>query len=193
MVRTDIKKAILKAVTEKFGNILMPEFLVESSENSNHGDYSTNIALLLAKILSAKGGSASGGNKNPLEIGAILVEKLAVEGWKLEVAKPGFINFRLSEEALESEFKEILKKKEKYGKLEVGGRRLEAINIEFISANPTGPITMGNARGAFLGDVLANVLEFSGVKVCREYYINDAKSSTQIKELGKTALGRERV
>jgi len=190
MIRNDIKKAIIKAVTEKFGNILMPEFLVEPPENSSHGDYSTNIALLLSKILSAKGGTTSGGNKNPLEIGAILVEKLAVEGWKLEVAKPGFINFWLSEVSLEHEFQEILKNKKNYGKSQSTIHKPQAINIEFISANPTGPITMGNARGAFLGDVLANVLEFSGAKVCREYYINDAKSSTQIKELGKTALGR---
>ncbi|KKS38951.1 MAG: arginine--tRNA ligase [Candidatus Sungbacteria bacterium RIFCSPLOWO2_12_FULL_41_11] len=180
MIRTEIKKAVLKAVVEKFGNILMPEFLVEAPENPAHGDYSANIALLLSKIL----------NKNPLEIAGILKENVGGGMWEAETAPPGFINFRLSEETLESEFQEILKKKNIYGKPQTTIHKLQSINIEFISANPTGPITMGNARGAFLGDVLANVLEFFGAKVCREYYINDAKSSTQIKELGKTALGR---
>jgi len=99
MVRTEIKKAVFKAVTEKFGNILMPEFLVEAPENSSHGDYSTNIALLLAKIL----------NKNPLEIAGIIKENVGGGMWKVETASPGFINFRLSEEMLESEFKEIFK------------------------------------------------------------------------------------
>ena len=84
--------------------------------------------------------------------------------------------------------KEIIKTKEKFGNLNIGKNK--KIQLEFISANPTGEPTIGNARGAFLGDVLANILADAGFNVWREYYVNNAKNSKQIKELGKTALGQ---
>ncbi len=89
--------------------------------------------------------------------------------------------------AFREELKTILKAKEKYGRSKIGGGK--KIQIEFISANPTGPLTVGNGRGGFLGDALANILNFCGWKARKEYYVNDARSSAQIRELGKTALG----
>lgn len=102
---------------------------------------------------------------------------------KIEVATPGFINFHISEKALWSELAEILKKKDKYG---AGAKKKEKIQVEFISANPTGPLTLANGRGGFLGDVLARVLKCSGFQVEREYYINDA--GNQVRTLGLSML-----
>ena len=165
MIRQEIIKLIQKAVGKS-----PAEISVKHPEEKAHGDYSTNIALQL--------------KKDPNEI----VEKLKSDLFeKVEVAEPGFINFFLSREYLQKQVKEVLKQKEKFGQLKPG--KSKKTNIEFISANPTGSLHIGNGRNAFSGDVLANVLEKAGYKVTREYYINDAKNSKQIIELGKTALG----
>ncbi|MBU6414719.1 arginine--tRNA ligase, partial [Patescibacteria group bacterium] len=113
--------------------------------------------------------------------------KIQNSKFKIRIASPGFINFSLTESALQKEFFEIVKQKEKYGS---GAKKKGKIQVEFISANPTGALTIGNGRGAFLGDALANVLTTVGFLVTREYYVNNAKASTQIKELGKTGLGK---
>jgi len=166
MVRQEIIQLIQKATGEK------PEKIkVECPENTSHGDYSTNIALQL--------------KRGPEKI----AEKLKSNIFKkIEVKKPGFINFFLSEEFLQKQVKEVLKQKEKYGQLKT--ERGQKINVESISANPAGPLHIGNGRNAFVGDVIANILEKAGYQVTREYFINDAKNSGQIKELGKTALGK---
>ena len=165
MIRQEIIKLIQKAVGKS-----PAEISVKHPEEKAHGDYSTNIALQLKK------------DSNEI------VEKLKSDLFeKVEVAEPGFINFFLSREYLQKQVKEVLKQKEKFGQLKPG--KSKKTNIEFISANPTGSLHIGNGRNAFSGDVLANVLEKAGYKVTREYYINDAKNSKQIIELGKTALG----
>jgi arginyl-tRNA synthetase len=166
MVREEIIKLIQKATGEK------PEKIkVEYPEDPLHGDYSTNIALQL--------------KKDPVQI----VKKIKPDLFeKIETAKPGFINFFLSKEYLQKQADEILKQGEKFGQLKIGENK--KTQVEFISANPTGPLHIGNGRGAFFGDTLANVLEKAGYKVTREYYINDAKANTQIKTLGETALGK---
>ncbi|MBD3282467.1 MAG: arginine--tRNA ligase [Candidatus Portnoybacteria bacterium] len=105
---------------------------------------------------------------------------------KIETAPPVFINLYLKEEYLQNRIKDILKEKEITKKQ----KEKKKIQIEFISANPTGLLTLGNGRGAFTGDVLANILSRSGHKVQREFYINDAKNSKQIKTLGETALNK---
>jgi arginyl-tRNA synthetase len=105
----------------------------------------------------------------------------------VEAVPPGFINFWLKPEALHGELKEILRKKNKYGQSSVKGKRSK-MNLEFVSANPTGPLTMANGRGGFYGDVLANVLENAGRKVTREYYINDA--GNQVFMLGLSILNK---
>ena len=188
MIREKISKLIsktIKKVQKKgvFPFFKVPEVEIEHPTNKAYGDYSTNVAMALAKSF----------RKNPREIAEILIEELKNQKTKnlfekIEMAEPGFINFFLSKEFLQNQVGEILKKGENFGKLNLG-KNLKT-QVEFISANPTGQLHIGNGRGAFWGDVLANVLEKSGFKVKREYYVNDAKNSNQIQELGKTALGK---
>ncbi|MFA5083824.1 MAG: arginine--tRNA ligase [Candidatus Paceibacterota bacterium] len=175
MLKTKILDCLKKIIEESI------PIEISVPENEKFGHYSTNAALRLAKIRGEK----------PMEIANKINSELRIKNselfGKIEVAPPGFVNFWLSEKVLQNELKDLLKKKEKYGSLKASGNR--KINIEFISANPTGELTIGNGRGGFLGDVLARILEFAGCRISREYYVNDAKVSTQIKELGKTALG----
>jgi len=183
MLKTKIIEHLKKTIST---NLLLDPAEIEpevfTPDNEKFGHYSTNVALKLAKNL----------KKNPLEIAHQINSELKNSKIfsKIEVASPGFINFWLKPELLQKELKEILKKKKNYGQPKAKSSKLKTVNIEFISANPTGQLTIGNGRGGFLGDALANLLEFSGFKVTREYYINDAKASNQIKELGKTALGK---
>ncbi len=178
MIKSKIENYLKKAIKKE-----KIEIEVFIPENEKFGHYSTNAALKLTKVL----------KKNPMEIAKNLTNdlQLTINDFfeKIEVATPGFINFWLSPEILQKELGEILKKESKYGQPKTKGLKQKSINIEFISANPTGLLTIGNGRGGFLGDVLANILEFQGSQVAREYYVNDAKASTQIKELGKTAIG----
>ncbi|MDP1689083.1 MAG: arginine--tRNA ligase [bacterium] len=158
------------------------EIVVSSPENYAFGHYSTSVAFSLAKIWKMSPTVAA--EKLKEKIIAIDKDKLFKE---INVVSPGFINFWISSDKLEGEFKEILKKKNKYGKPSSSkGVRLPKIQVEFISANPTGPLTMANGRGGFLGDVLSNILEFTGKKVEREYYVND--TGNQIITLGKSLL-----
>ena len=177
MLKTKIADCLKEVIKESTPiEIFVPE-------NEKFGHYSTNAALRLAKIL----------KRNPMEIANGINEKLRIKNSelfsKIEVAAPGFINFWLSEKILQNEIREILKKKEKYGSFKSGKNK--KINIEFISANPVGPLTIGNGRGGFCGDVLANVLEKAGYEVAREYYIND--TGEQIKRLGHSVLGDEQA
>ncbi|MFH1656228.1 MAG: arginine--tRNA ligase [Candidatus Nealsonbacteria bacterium] len=157
----------------------IPEVLVERPREKTHGDYSTNIVLKITKIA----------KKEPRELAKIIKEKLKDQKLeifeKIEIISPGFINFFIKKEYLQNQVKEILKQKNKFGDLKIGKK--EKINIEFISANPTGPLTLGNGRGGFGGDVLSNVLEKAGYKVTREYYINDI--GNQVKMLGHSVMG----
>jgi len=161
------------------------DFIVEMPTEKSFGDYSTNVAFKLA----AKK------EKHPIAVAQKLAEEIkkadkAELFEKIEAVAPGFINFWLSKNALQEELGAILKEKGNYGKTQIAKGKSQKINIEFISANPTGPLTLGNGRGAFLGNTLANILEAVGHKITREYYVNDAKSSNQIKELGKTTIGK---
>lgn len=177
MIRTDIKKIIEKTARKKYGIQATPPFSVRVSEESAYGDYSTNAAFLLAKLV----------KKPPADCAQEIAEELKKEALfkKVEAVNSGFLNFFISDAALHQELNSISKKKERYGISHALHPKLH-INTEFISANPTGPLTLGNGRGAFIGDVLANVLSRAGHHVTREYYINDARASTQIQELGKT-------
>ena len=187
MVRDEIRKIIKKAVQNSgakpaLGQGGLLDFSVEYNKfpkNEYQGDYSTNVLLQIAKIL----------KKKPMEIAKDLMIKLhkskeanlKFDMNKIKVVKPGFINFYLSKEYLQKQLEEILNQGEEFGDLKIGKK--EKINVEFISANPTGPLTLGNARGGFSGDVLSNVLEKAGYDVCREFYINDR--GKQIKDLKK--------
>jgi len=178
MVRNQIKELVKKAVKDSFG-IETEEIRIEKPKEKNFGDYSTNIALIIAEKI----------KKEPKELGKILIlnlKKLDLKEFeRIELAGPGFINFFLSKNYLQNGIREVLRRGEKFGQLEIGqGKK---VNLEFISANPTGPLTLGNGRGGFCGDTLSRVLEKAGFRVKREYYIND--KGEQIKKLGHSILG----
>ncbi|TSC95506.1 MAG: arginyl-tRNA synthetase, partial [Parcubacteria group bacterium Athens1014_26] len=164
-------KKVISAVTAK--DIIIE---VVASEKEEFGHYSTNVAFKLAPIL----------KKSPMGVAEDLVAALRVKSLnifeKIDIAAPGFINFWLAPEVLQEELKNILVKKQKREKK----NKSLKINVEFVSANPTGPLTMANGRGGFYGDVLANILEATGNKVTREYYVNDA--GNQVRILGESIL-----
>ena len=149
------------------------KFSVEIPENPEHGDYATNVALILARKM----------GKNPREFAEELALQLRsgrLSGFceKIEVAGPGFLNFSIKKEFLQKSLPEALKKD--FGR--IGADKKKKINIEFVPANPTGPLTMANGRGGFYGDALANILETAGHKVTREYYVNDAGNQIKLLE-----------
>ena len=156
---------------------------VQRPAKPEHGDLATNVALKLARPY----------RRAPLEIAQAIAVELSREVEEdptatpiasISVAPPGFINLHLSDAALDGVVARILAEPAGWGR--VAARRPRRINVEFVSANPTGPLTIGNARGAFVGDVLCRVLEAGGHSVAREYYFND--SGAQIGKLGATIL-----
>ena len=175
MIKTKIENYLGKAV----GNDIKIEVFVP--ENEQFGHYSTSVALKLAKELKKPSMEIAEEIKTALSYG---IAKKYFK--KIEIAAPGFINFWVSEKYLQDELKEILKQKEKYGKqFKIQNSKFK-IQVEFISANPTGSLTLANGRGGFMGHALSNILEFHGYKVEREYYVNDA--GNQILTLGKSIL-----
>lgn len=153
---------------------------VEPPRDPSHGDLSTNAAMVLAKQAGLK----------PRDLAELLAERLrgaeAVE--EVGVAGPGFINLRLSDDFWRAQLRRILAAGQDYGRSDLGEGR--EVNVEYVSANPTGPLTVGHARGAVVGDALAGLLEKAGFAVTREYYINDAGG--QVDTLARTAHLRYR-
>ena len=151
---------------------------VEPPRDPAHGDLATNAAMVLAK----RAGT------NPRSLAEAIVPKLTAlaEVESAEVAGPGFINIRLGRSVWEEELRTILAGGEAYGRSAMGrGRR---VNVEYVSANPTGPMHMGHCRGAVIGDALASLLEYTGHEVIREYYVNDA--GAQVDVLARSAHWR---
>lgn len=153
---------------------------VEPPRDPSHGDLATNAAMVLAK----------GAGTNPRALATALVAELEkVPGVAAaEIAGPGFINLRLSPSVWLDELRTIHRLGADYGKSAMGGG--QTVNVEYVSANPTGPMHMGHCRGAVVGDALASLLEASGHKVIREYYVNDAGAQVQV--LGRSAHLRYR-
>lgn len=185
-VRAVVKKFIQNSLRslEKSGALLYAnagEFRIEYPEDAKLGDYSTNVAFLLAR----------NEKKKPFLIAEMLAEKIASDPKakkmfeKVEAAGAGFVNVTLSQECLH---KQLGSMRDSTPHINIG--RGKKLNIEFLSANPTGKFQVGNGRGGFYGDVLGNILRLAGYSVVKEYYINNAKNSNQIRELGKTALGQ---
>jgi len=157
----------------------VPPFSLESPKEKSHGDYATNIAMVMTD---------REGNP-PHEVARIIVSQLEDEAGiieNVEIAGPGFINFRLKDEVWYSVLEEIELRGEDFGKGDIGkGKRVQ---VEFISANPTGPLHVGHGRGAAIGDVLANILRACNYRIFKEYYINDVGSQMNI--LGESVLLR---
>lgn len=152
---------------------------IEVPKDKNHGDFSTNIAMKLTKIMKNAPGKIAEAIVNN-----IVTDRTYIE--KVEIAGPGFINFYLSDNRLYDGLKEAVRLGDDFGKLTVG--KGQKVMVEFVSANPTGPMHMGNARGGALGDSLASVLEKAGYDVTREFYINDA--GAQIDKFGNSLEAR---
>lgn len=152
------------------------ELELQASDKPEFGDYFTNVAFRLTPVL----------KKPPMEIAKELAIQFSShpEFSQVEAVAPGFINFRLAPAFIQKELSIILKAKKKYGASKVS--KPLRINLEFVSANPTGPLTMANGRGGFYGEVLGNVLEKAGHKVTKEYYVNDA--GNQVRLLGESIL-----
>ena len=154
--------------------------VVEAPRDASHGDVATNAALVLSKPAGLK----------PRDLAQQLLARMAV--WDIveagEVAGPGFINLRLAPGFWHERLRDILQAGEAYGESDMGGGR--KVNVEYVSANPTGPLTVGHARGAVVGDALASLLDKAGFAVTREYYINDAGG--QVDVLARSAYLRYR-
>lgn len=174
-----INDAVLKLKEDQgWSDFDMPEISVDYAKNEQFGDYSSNIAMILAGKI----------GKKPMEIADAIksqVESLKSQNFeKIEVAAPGYINFYLSKKYLQEVVKKINAEKNDFGNSQIG--KNIKINNEFISANPTGPLTVGNGRGGFFGDSLSRVLKKAGFDVTNEYYVNDAGG--QVEKLGHSVL-----
>ncbi|MCX7748637.1 MAG: arginine--tRNA ligase [Clostridia bacterium] len=177
-LRQEIKKSVMESIQKAVQNAELPEVeiqdvAVEIPREKGHGDFSTNTAMQITK--QAK--------KAPRQVAEIIIKNLSLKGTyieKVECAGPGFINFHLKNDWLYDSLKIIQKKKNDFGKIDLG--KGQKVMVEFVSANPTGPLHMGNARGGALGDCIASVLEAAGYDVTREFYINDA--GNQIEKFG---------
>jgi arginyl-tRNA synthetase len=142
----------------------LPDYVLEEPREKLHGDLATNLAMVLTRQA----------RRSPRDIAAVLIKHLDTAGtWieRCEIAGPGFINFYLQPDWLAEVVPEILAQAEKYGQVNLG--QGQKVQVEFVSANPTGLLHMGNARGAALGDSLASLLSMAGYEVSREFYIND--------------------
>jgi len=177
----DYLRSIIKQSLQQFdlSDDDIPEIQIEKPNQPEHGDAASNIAMNLASVL----------KMNPRKIAEQIVEGLEYDKQNIqsvEIAGPGFINFRYAENYLFDELADILSEGSTFGKSDsLKGKR---ILVEFVSANPTGPLTVGHGRNAVLGDTVANLLEWSGADVDREYYFNNA--GRQMRMLGESVRAR---
>ena len=170
---------IRTAYAKAFPGKEMRDFIIEIPKDTSHGDFASNAAMVNAK----------NAGKAPRDIAAALLEAMDFTGSYFvaaETAGPGFMNFRLGQNWFSDSVQSVLDCGADYGRSDYGHG--EKVMVEFVSANPTGPMHMGNARGGAIGDCLASALDFAGYEVCREFYINDA--GNQIVKFGKSLEAR---
>ena len=170
-------KTHIQSILEQL-NYPKADINVQTPKQIEHGDLTTNIAMIIAKQI----------NENPIIVAKKIISYLenCNEYEKVNIAGPGFINIKISHNNLIDIFKKIKKEDENYGKSEIGKGK-KAI-VEFVSANPTGPLTVGHGRGAIVGDVVSRILEWNGYSVDREYYFNNA--GRQMRILGESLKSR---
>lgn len=169
MIKDDISALVAQAISTALASgqlpeLAIPEISVERPAKPEHGDYAISAAMKMARTA----------RMSPLKIAEIIKANLAPVDYiaAVEIAAPGFINFRLNENWLKGQVKGILAQGDTYGNVALGQQ--SRVQVEFVSANPTGPITIGSARNACMGDTLASVLQAADYQVEREYYVNDA-------------------
>ena len=177
-VQQQIREAIISAIGRAVSNNelpceAIPDFNIEVPSDSKNGDYSSNVAMVSARAFKSA----------PRKIAEVISSHLLFDGTfieKCEIAGPGFLNFFLDNSYYAAILKDIIACGKDYGRSDYG--KGKKINVEFVSANPTGPMHMGNARGGALGDCLAAIMDYAGYEVTREFYINDA--GNQIEKFG---------
>ncbi len=176
-MKNTVKNIVLNAAQKAFDSGVLisdkfPEMEVEEPRHQSHGDYSTNFAMVSAGVQKMA----------PRKIAESLISNLQSHQMieKVEIAGPGFINFFLTNDAWQPIVNQVLEQDKDYGRSNIGNN--EKVQVEFVSANPTGPLHIGHGRGAAVGDSVGNILSFAGHDVQKEYYIND--SGRQIKTLG---------
>ncbi|BCI60758.1 arginine--tRNA ligase [Solibaculum mannosilyticum] len=183
---TDSIRASILSAVEKAGEAgqltpsqaELPAFIVEIPGDTSHGDFATNAAMVFARTF----------RMAPRKIAEILTQNIALDGYldRVEIAGPGFINFFVNPQYYADVLLDVSDKGENYGRSDYG--KGEKVMVEFVSANPTGPMHIGNARGGALGDVLASVLDMAGYNAYREFYVNDA--GNQIEKFGMSLEAR---
>ena len=173
-IKDVVSQSLLKAVEAgEIPEVEIPDINIEIPREKERGEFSTNVAMQITKLI----------KKAPRQTAEIIINHMQLQGTyieKVECAGPGFINFYLNNLWLLENLKRIQADQENYGKIELG--KGKKVMVEFVSANPTGTLHMGNARGGALGDCIASVLEAAGYDVTKEYYINDA--GNQIEKFG---------
>lgn len=172
MIENYLQNLLADALKKLNISVPLEKIVIETSKDSEHGDYATNVAMQFAREL----------RKSPRDIANLIINELdQTHLSKVEVAGPGFINFFLKPAALTKYIAEIIEAGDNFGS---GPKKDETVNIEFVSANPTGKLHLGHARGAAVGDSLARLFTKSGYNVIKEFYVNDA--GVQINNLGKS-------
>ena len=164
----DIVESLKLKIQEALGNLgkvaALNDIIIEKSKDTSHGDYASNVAMKFAREFS----------KAPRDVANLIISNINMDGIdKIEIAGPGFINFFMKNDSLQVFVKKIINEGDNYGRLPSNGQK---VNVEFVSANPTGLLHVGTARGAAIGDSICRILDFAGYQVTREYYINDAGS-----------------
>ena len=180
-IEISLKEVLKKAIIDLgyVDDYTIDNIVIEIPKDKSHGDYSSNIAMQLTKVL----------KRNPREIAQGIIETLDKDAGNIdhvEIAGPGFINLFLKKDAMTSIIKEVLDEKDNYGKTDHG--QGVKYNIEFVSANPTGDLHLGHAKGAAVGDSICRIMSAAGYDVTREYYINDA--GNQITNLALSLYAR---
>lgn len=180
-IELSLKKVLRQAIIdlEYVEDYQLEQIVIEIPKDKAHGDYASNIAMQMTKIL----------RRNPREIAMQIVEAMQLEDANIdhaEIAGPGFINLFLKKDAMTSIIKEVLDEQDHYGKSDFG--QGIKYNVEYVSANPTGDLHLGHAKGAAVGDSICRIMEAAGYDVTREYYINDA--GNQITNLALSLYAR---
>ena len=161
-IALNLKTKIQNALEKLGQQVSLNDIIIEKSKDTSHGDYASNAAMKFCRLFS----------KSPRDVADLIIKNIDMDGIdKIEIAGPGFINIFMKNDSLQIFVKKIIDEGDNYGR---SPRRNQKVNVEFVSANPTGLLHVGTARGAAIGDSISRILDFAGYDVTKEYYINDA-------------------
>ena len=161
-IALNLKTKIQNALEKLGQQVSLNDIIIEKSKDTSHGDYASNAAMKFCRLFS----------KSPRDVADLIIKNIDMDGIDIiEIAGPGFINIFMKNDSLQIFVKKIIDEGDNYGR---SPRRNQKVNVEFVSANPTGLLHVGTARGAAIGDSISRILDFAGYDVTKEYYINDA-------------------